>query len=209
MKIIDEDLAADEIMHMLPEEQIRHSENVGRLMERFSKWLHAYAADEMYPYFSLAGYYHDIGKVCVLPGLLTKQEILTPGEYRLIQQHTVFGQELLDLAQKGKITGIPEGLIPLLRDAALYHHEWWNGRGYPFGLEGRVIPLVARATAICDSYHAMVSNRAYRPAYSHDYACGELEREAGRQFEPALVTLFLEHEAKILRMMGELCAVGE
>ncbi|WP_195465251.1 HD-GYP domain-containing protein [Faecalispora jeddahensis] len=209
MKIIYENLSAEEILHMLPEEQIRHSENVGKLMEGFSKWLHAYAADEMYPYFSLAAYYHDIGKVCVLPSLLTKQGILTPNEYRIVQQHTVFAQELLDLARRGKITGIPEGLIPLLRDAAVYHHEWWNGKGYPFGLRGEAIPMVARATAICDSYDAMVSDRAYRSAYSHDYACSELERGAGRQFEPALVTLFLDHEAEILRMLDEMHASGE
>lgn len=209
MEIINECFTADEILHMLPEEQIRHSQNVGKLMEGFSKWLQAYASHEMYPYFSLAAYYHDIGKVCVPPGLLTKQGILTPDEYRIIQQHTVFAQEILDPAHKGKNIGIPEGLIPLIRDAAVYHHEWWNGKGYPFGLKGYAIPLVARATAICDSYDAMVSDRAYRPAYSHDYACSELERESGRQFEPALVTLFLDHEAEILRIFDEVLVSGE
>lgn len=178
-------------------------------MEQFSKWLSVspiYADCEWYPYFGLAAHYHDIGKVCVPPDLLIKPGVLTPEEYCMIQQHTIFARELFDLARKRKTRGIPKTLIPLIYDAAVYHHEWWNGKGYPFGLRDQNIPFIARATAICDSYDAMVSDRAYRPAYSHDYACGELESGAGRQFDPALVDLFLDHEAEILRVFDEMNA---
>lgn len=196
MKKINEIVSADEILHLLPEEQIQHSVNVGKLMECFSIWLNEYADQPMLQYYSLAAYYHDIGKAYVPAELLTKTGVLAKEEYRLIQQHTVFARKLLESASRKNDSVIPKEIFGLLLDAAVYHHENWDGTGYPYGKKGLEIPLVARATAICDAYDAMVSGRSYRPPFSHDYACGELKRGAGQQFDPELVKLFLEYQAK-------------
>lgn len=195
MKKINEIVSADEILHLLPEEQIQHSINVGKLMECFSICLNEYADQPMLQYYSLAAYYHDIGKAHVPAELLTKTGVLAKEEYRLIQQHTVFARKLLESARRENDSVIPKEIIDLLLDAAVYHHENWDGTGYPYGKRGLEIPLVARATAVCDAYDAMVSARSYRPAFSHDYACGELKKWAGRQFDPELVKLFLEYQA--------------
>ncbi|WP_085833768.1 HD-GYP domain-containing protein [Clostridium merdae] len=196
MKGINEIVSADEILHLLPEEQIQHSINVGKLMEYFSVWLSGYADQPMLQYYSLAAYYHDIGKAYVPAELLTKTGILATEEYRLIQQHTVYARKWLESAGRENVAVIPKEILDLLFDAAVYHHEHWDGTGYPYGKKGLEIPLVARATAVCDAYDAMVSGRSYRPAFSHDYACGELKRGAGRQFDPELVKLFLEYQEK-------------
>lgn len=196
MKGINEIVSADEILHLLPEEQIQHSINVGKLMECFSVWLSEYADQPMLQYYSLAAYYHDIGKAYVPAELLTKTGILATEEYRLIQQHTVYARKWLESAGRENVAVIPKEILGLLFDAAVYHHEHWDGTGYPYGKKGLEIPLVARATAVCDAYDAMVSGRSYRSAFSHDYACGELKRGAGRQFDPELVKLFLEYQEK-------------
>ena len=83
---------------------------------------------------------------------------------------------------------------------AIYHHEWWNGNGYPFGIDGKKIPLIARITSTCDAYDAMTSQRTYRHAPSHDYACQELSENAKTQFDPFLVSIFLNHEAEFLKL---------
>ncbi len=73
----------------------------------------------------------------------------------MMRNHTVFAQELLQLAYKGEIIGIQKFMLPLIHDASVYHHEWWNGKGYPFGLSKEDIPFIARVTSICDSYEAI------------------------------------------------------
>lgn len=201
MKGIDEIESADEILHLLPEEQIQHSINVGKLMECFSIWLNGYADQPMLQYYGLAAHYHDIGKVYVPAKLLTKTGVLATEEYRLIQQHTVYARKWLESASRKNAAVIPKEVVDLLFEAAVYHHEHWDGTGYPYGKRGLEIPLVARATAVCDAYDAMVSGRSYRPAFSHDYACSELQKGAGLQFEPELVSLFLQHEAEFYTLL--------
>ncbi|HBR08981.1 MAG TPA: phosphohydrolase, partial [Clostridiales bacterium] len=72
-----------------------------------------------------------------------------------------------------------------------YHHEWWNGTGYPYGISYDAIPLIARITTVCDAYDAMTSSRIYRESHSHDHARQELKQYAGIQFDPELVRVFL------------------
>jgi HD-GYP domain-containing protein (c-di-GMP phosphodiesterase class II) len=90
--------------------------------------------------------------------------------------------------------GFLEGALPIL----LYHHERFDGGGYPFSLEGSAIPLEARIFAVVDSYDAMTSDRPYRKAMSHDVALGEIQKNAGRQFDPGVVQAFtrmMDHKA--------------
>jgi HD-GYP domain-containing protein (c-di-GMP phosphodiesterase class II) len=125
---------------------------------------------------------HDIGKVKVRPQVLAKPGPLTLEEQEEIRRHPTAGAQLV---------------LPLRRyhDALpyiLFHHERWEGGGYPAGLHGRAIPLEARILAVADAFDAMISPRAYRQAMSHEHALAEVERGAGTQFDPRVAELFVE-----------------
>jgi putative nucleotidyltransferase with HDIG domain len=124
---------------------------------------------------------HDIGKIGVPDHILYKPGPLTPEEWEIMKQHPVIGYKM---CMK----------IGMLRPAApivLHHHERWDGRGYPYGLNGAEIPLGARIFAIADTLDAMTSDRPYRKALSFAQAREEIERCAGSQFDPELVQVFL------------------
>ncbi|HJL21402.1 MAG TPA: HD domain-containing protein, partial [Polyangiaceae bacterium LLY-WYZ-15_(1-7)] len=124
---------------------------------------------------------HDIGKIgCHVN--LNKPGKLTADEYEDFKKHTVYGRDILE----------PIGFLEPLTPGVLLHHERMDGRGYPFGIPGAEIPLIARIICIADSYDAMTSDRAYRKALSHEVAVAELKRCAGTQFDAELVPLFLE-----------------
>jgi diguanylate cyclase (GGDEF)-like protein len=124
---------------------------------------------------------HDIGKIGVRSELLAKPARLTPEEYLEIQQHSEIGFALL--------ARIPllEQIAPLVRAV----HERWDGRGYPDGLSGERIPLQARIVAVCDAWHAMRYDRPYRRALSRADALRELAEGAGSQFDPGVVSAFI------------------
>lgn len=129
---------------------------------------------------------HDLGKLAIPDEILDKPAPLTPREWRTIVEHPKIGQVVLE--QAGAI-----------RDAAaivLHHHEWFDGRGYPYGLAGGEIPLGSRIVAIADAYEAMISDRPYKAAVSHADALAELRRQAGSQFDPALVKVFIDLYAR-------------
>lgn len=116
---------------------------------------------------------HDIGKIgCVMN--LNKPGKLTQDEYEMFKRHPVFGKDILDPIRF---------LHPLVPGVHL-HHERWDGRGYPLGLKGNDVPLIARIIAVADTYDAMTSDRAYRRALPHEVAVGEIERCSGSQFDP-------------------------
>jgi HD-GYP domain-containing protein (c-di-GMP phosphodiesterase class II) len=125
---------------------------------------------------------HDVGKVKLQPQLLRKTGPLTLEELAEIRRHTTAGAQLV---------------LPLRRfhDAlpyVLFHHERWDGGGYPAGLSGRRIPIEARILAIADAFDAMISPRPYRRPLTHDHALSEVEREAGAQFDPVAAELFVQ-----------------
>jgi HD-GYP domain-containing protein (c-di-GMP phosphodiesterase class II) len=124
---------------------------------------------------------HDIGKIgCVLN--LNKPGKLSQEEYEIFKQHPGFGRDILEPIKF---------LHPLIPGVHL-HHEMWNGRGYPLGLSGNDIPLIARIISVADTYDAMTSDRAYRRALPHDVAVAEIERCAGSQFDPDVTGIFTE-----------------
>lgn len=130
----------------------------------------------------LAGLLHDIGKTRVPDAILTKPGPLTEQEWAEMVKHPSFGAQMIN--------------HPGLADVRLWtltHHERPDGRGYPFGLRGDVIPLGARIIAVADAYEAMTADRPYQAALSHRQARHELARGAGTQFDRSLVTAFLRH----------------
>jgi putative two-component system response regulator len=120
---------------------------------------------------------HDVGKVGIPDVILKKQGRLTPEEYEVMKQHTLYGYELLGLARADE----------LARNIALWHHERFDGRGYPHGLVGEDIPLAARIVAIADVYDALTTRRCYKEAYSTDEAERIIRDESGGHFDPRVV----------------------
>lgn len=128
------------------------------------------------------GYLHDIGKIGVRDTILLKLGKLTEEEMAEIRQHPVIGESIVK----------PLRFLPAERELILHHHERYDGKGYPYGLAGERIPLLARILAVADTYDAMTSTRPYRPAMSHEYAIEELKSNSGSQFDPQVVKAFLQ-----------------
>jgi two-component system cell cycle response regulator len=130
----------------------------------------------------LAALLANVGKIAVPDSVLTKAEPLTDSEWRLLRRHTLVGQRIIEAAPALLDVG------KLVRSI----HERVDGGGYPDGLVGDEIPIGARIVAVCNSYDAMVSARAYRPALTHQQALEELRGRAGTEFDGAVVRAFLE-----------------
>jgi diguanylate cyclase (GGDEF)-like protein len=128
----------------------------------------------------IASLLHDLGKIAIPDEILDKPETLSDAEWQAIGEHPRIGQVILEQA-----SSLREA-IPVV----LHHHERYNGGGYPHGLKGSEIPLGARIVAVADAYHAMVHDRPYSEALSHEQALDELRRNAGTQFDPAVVDVF-------------------
>ncbi len=197
-----------QMVRSLPGEQIQHLTHVKHYVDIMTELIFRAGAYREtitlgeYKRFGKAAFYHDIGKAWVPEEVLSKPDQLTIEEMSLMRKHTLFAEELFKLIWNGSVSGIPTELIQLAHDSAVYHHEWWNGNGYPYGISCEQIPLIARITSVCDVYDAITSDRSYRKAHSHEYACGEIEANAGTQFDPALAKLFLENESKLLVRSG-------
>jgi len=122
---------------------------------------------------------HDIGKIgCVMN--LNKPGKLTQDEYEMFKRHPQYGKDILD----------PIRFLHPLVPGVYLHHERWDGRGYPLGLKGNDVPLIARIIAVADTYDAMTSDRAYRRALPHEVAVGEIERCSSTQFDPEVTHSF-------------------
>jgi HD-GYP domain-containing protein (c-di-GMP phosphodiesterase class II) len=124
---------------------------------------------------------HDVGKVAVRPQLLGKPGPLTLDELAEIRRHPKAGAQLVLPLRRYR------GALPYI----LFHHERWDGGGYPAGLRGHRIPIEARITAIADAFDAMISPRPYRSVLTHEHAIVEVERGAGTQFDPLAAELFV------------------
>ena len=123
---------------------------------------------------------HDVGKLMIPRKILSKRGPLSREEWAIMEKHPEIGYHIAEA-------------FPALNDiseAILSHHEWYDGSGYPRGLQGKEIPLISRIVAVVDAYDAMTSGRPYRPGMAQDLALDELERCAGTQFDPLVVSAF-------------------
>ncbi len=155
-----------------------HCEMVSRYAQRIARRLDLPAREQ-----SIVGYaalLHDIGKIGVSDGILNKPSALLPEERELVRSHVRIGHDL--------IRHVPA--LALVADAVLHHHEWYDGSGYPDGLQGDQIPIASRIVCVVDSYGAMITRRSYKEAYGEDFARAELNRCAGSQFDPGIVEAF-------------------
>ncbi|WP_330960189.1 HD domain-containing phosphohydrolase [Photobacterium sp. 53610] len=125
---------------------------------------------------------HDIGKIGIPEHILNKPGKLTPEEWAVMKDHTVIGAEILE----------DDGseLMQIARNIAIYHHEKWDGSGYPHGLKGEAIPVEARITAIADVFDALTSERPYKTAWSVEDASDYIRENSGIHFDPQLVDAF-------------------
>lgn len=136
---------------------------------------------------------HDIGKVGISDAILLKPGKLTAIERQEIQQHPLISSQCLRRIEE-KLGSA--NFLEMAHEIALYHHERWDGLGYPFGRRGENIPLTARIVAIADVYDALVSERVYKPAFPHEQCVSMIREGAGTQFDPELVKVFLSIERR-------------
>lgn len=134
---------------------------------------------------------HDIGKVGIADAILHKPAALTSHERTEVQKHPVIGGDCL--AEIERRLGA-SNFLQMAREIALFHHERWDGTGYPAGLKGEDIPLAARIVAIADNYDALVSRRPYKEPYTHETSVDLIRNGSGTQFDPKLIEVFLEIE---------------
>ena len=139
---------------------------------------------------------HDLGKISVSDVILNKPGKLTKDEFEIMKGHTVAGADIIDKV----IATVPDSDGAYLNEArnlALYHHERWDGTGYPYGLSGEEIPLSARIMAVADVFDALVSKRSYKEAYDFGVALEIVRESSGTHFDPLIVQAFLNAKDKI------------
>jgi PAS domain S-box-containing protein len=137
---------------------------------------------------------HDIGKVGIPDSVLFNPRKFGINEYEIMKQHSIMGGKALEDAAKE--AGQKESYLFLARDIAYYHHERWDGSGYPFGLRGEDIPLAARIVALADVYDALTTERRYKRSYSHEEARAVIVEDRAKHFDPDVVDAFSEAEAE-------------
>ena len=157
-----------------------HTRRVSQLTMRLVE--HMKLSSEQWDSIRQGALLHDIGKLGIPDAILLKPGSLSPQERKVMQQHVLYGYNILAPIISARHT----------LDITLYHHEHWDGKGYPYGLKGEQIPLVARLFTIIDVFDALKSDRPYRSAWSHEQVLQYLRAQAGHEFDPYIVTLFLE-----------------
>jgi diguanylate cyclase (GGDEF)-like protein/PAS domain S-box-containing protein len=156
-----------------------HTERVSQYCEGIARAMHFHERE--IGEIKIAGALHDIGKIIIPQEILNKPEKLTKEELAVVKKHPETGYQILRSSDE----------YANLAEYVLYHHEWWDGGGYPQGLKGEEIPLQARIIAVADAYEAMTSMRPYQKAKTADEAKAELLRCAGGQFDPEIVSIFV------------------
>jgi HD-GYP domain-containing protein (c-di-GMP phosphodiesterase class II) len=159
-----------------------HSQRVAHLTQQLAR---AVGLDEYtVGRCRIAGLVHDVGKIGVPEGVLLKPGRLTAEEFALIQKHPEIGHRILkDIPQLSDV-------LP----GVLYHHERWDGRGYPHGLAGEAIPLVARLIGLVDAFDAMSTSRVYRSSLTRPEVLAEIVKCSGSQFDPELARVFVRQD---------------
>ena len=136
----------------------------------------------------------DLGNVAISTTILQKTEALTEEETEIMRTHTTIGAKILKDIQS---LGDYNDFIQMSIDIAGYHHENWDGTGYPYGLKGEEIPLCARIMAVVDVYDALNRDRAYRKAYSNEESLEIMRRESGKRFDPDIMEIFYKVQKQL------------
>jgi HD-GYP domain-containing protein (c-di-GMP phosphodiesterase class II) len=158
----------------------QHSKGVSEICQSIGKEMGF--SDLQINKLKIIGLLHDIGKITIEEGILNKPGKLTDQEWDKIKRHPDIGYRILSTSFD----------LMELADCILAHHERWDGTGYPKGLKGEAIPMVARIIALADSYDAMTSERPYRNALSEEEIIDEIQKKAGKQFDPKIARIFVE-----------------
>lgn len=174
----------------------RTSGYVEALMKELKrKNLYPDTIDEKYMhYVMMSAPLHDIGKITISDTILLKPGKLTKEEFDIIKKHTVNGKKIIERSM-GDIED--EQFLKIAKAVALYHHERWDGSGYPYGLRGRDIPLCARVMSIADYFDAIVTKRSYKEAMPTSVAFEDIRSQRGTKFDPVLVDAFLSIQEEI------------
>ena len=161
---------------------LHHSENVARYAVEIAEKMKL--SKDLCNTLRIGGLLHDIGKIGIPEYVLTKPGKLTDDEYEFIKEHPKIGYEIIKHVEGFHKNGV--------LDIVLYHHERYDGKGYPTGLKGNQIPLFARIVAIADTFDAMTSKRVYREKeLDMEFTLNEIRKNKGTQFEPEIVDVFL------------------
>ena len=181
-----------------------HSLRVAEYAERIA-WMMGKSEEECRKVY-YAGLLHDVGKLGISDGIINKKSVLTPEEYEVIKEHPVLGDQILSSIQD----------YPYIRIGAHYHHERYDGTGYPDGLKGKDIPEIARIISVADTYDTLSSNRSYRSAIPQQLIREEIVAGAGTQFDPEIamimrhmIDLDSEYHMKEQEAVKELAGDGE
>jgi putative two-component system response regulator len=137
---------------------------------------------------------HDVGKIGIPDKILLKPGKLTDEEFEIMKTHTTIGAKILDRSKSD--------ILRMAHRIALYHHEKWDGRGYPMGLGGSDIPLEARIVSVFDTFDALTNRRPYKEPYPLDLALNIIREQRGKQFDPAVHDAFFDHLTDILAIRG-------
>ena len=173
-----------------------HSDRVSAFAVLIGKYMGL--SDEDLKTLKIGGLFHDIGKIGIPDNILLKEGKLTDNEYSEIKNHPLIGKHILSNASTF------ENIIPIV----YHHHEKFDGNGYPGKLAGEEIPLLARITAVADTFDAMTTKRSYRNALPLDAVREEIIRVSGTQFDPKIVKIFLDildnHYDEILEIQEQI-----
>jgi HD-GYP domain-containing protein (c-di-GMP phosphodiesterase class II) len=156
-----------------------HSERVASLARAVAR--HLSLPEEVQEKIWIGALLHDVGKIGIDDSILKKSGVLTPEEYVQVRAHPVIGADILSPIEQLR------DVLPAVR----WHHECWNGRGYPDGLRGEAIPLAARIVAVADTFDAVTTTRPYSGGYTGEFALETITRLAGSRFDAKIVTAFL------------------
>lgn len=163
-----------------------------QLSPKFEKEINSAFIDNI----EMASMLHDLGKIAIHDSILLKKGELTENEMTEVKKHTIIGANTLEEIMNGSED---DGFFKMATEIAHYHHEHWDGGGYPEGLSGTEIPLAARIVTVIDIYDALISEKCYKKAYSHEYSIELMKEESGKCFDPDILDVFLKIQNQIKR----------
>ena len=159
-----------------------------------------YVTDEYIEYLRDSAPLHDVGKITISDLILNKDGKLTDEEYAIMKGHTTAGRKVIEQVMEK----VPDSqYLRMAANMANFHHERWDGKGYPEGRKGDEIPLSARIMTIADVFDALVSRRSYKKPFTFDQAMKMIEEGAGTQFDPVIAKIFIESREDVKKIADD------